>query len=1278
MAIGRALFIQSGNLKQLTDTDELQFGVWDRATAGALTIGGTNATSLSVGVAATFTASGTALTVNNDATVTGTLTNTGGIYANGGVDRSAAATLSLGTVNANRIDIGQSGVTTYILGDLDVAGAEAFHGIATFDVDATFKGNVTFGDGTGTDTVTFHSATRVTSDITFGTANRTINGAPNAAGNGYTLSVLGGASTGANGNGGDLLLAAGLPNGTGSYGSIVIGPSNIADDTAYQILTNGTDGTPAGIRYANGAGSNKWQLRIDGGAWVDIATGASLPSGTAYQHLEYNSGWVAVDDLTLPQTGGASGTRQLSVQANAVGAGDNLYVSGGAALGSSGAGGGAAVLQGGLSDGTGTTGLAAIRSQVAPSTGNTGSVSVYSGDTTTGTSGAVVIQSGTATGAGTSGDVTIVTGGTSGGTYGNLRMYRNIKLQSVVGTEYARVNFMCVNKNASTGFATGTRFGAGTDFGMVWQYKGDGTQVTMETAAVDTAGGPMTFGAGAGGAASTGPGGGGGTVTLEGGAGGASAVAQNAGAGGVAVVTGGVAGVASGGSGNGGAGGDVQITATAGGNSASGTGGAGGIIYLTPGLAGTGGSPVDGYVRLGNTGDDFAYLMFENTAIGAITNPATSGAGFRADDSGVMQFRNEGGDWTSFGSGTVPDGTAQYQHLEWTGAAWSAVDDLTLPNGANRTIAIADSGTARSLTMHGSDGAAATNSGGATIIRGGAGNTTGTGGDVLIDAGASGSGTGGALKMSGGDSTSGTPGEAWLNGGVGDGVYADIYIGNESGGTIYINQGVTWADTSPANGIEITAQAASNDEGGYVSIYGGSSAAAGSVGGAVGIQGGTSTSGTGTGGDASLQGGTCTSGNGGDANVFGGTGNVAGDVNIKGGNGNISGTAGAVNITGGETLSSGTPGGVVIAGGSVTTGTGANVTIRGGSGSVANGVVLIGDSNTLRVQIGGTASTQYQFQGNSGNRLRSNANQTIVMYGDEDHIIRVADASTQTDGGDLQVVAGDASTGNGGVGGGLSLTAGDGDGAGTGGSLYLQAGGSGSGAGGTVTIRGGNSTTGTDGLVVVGDSDTSLVRIGNATNYVSFDVDATPPLLSFVGTATINLPGAGTGTNFQINSVGVGNTVTAPNLDTLTDGSNADALHTHTGLGTAAFVDVALTQGTAAVNDVCYVVNNGGTANADKTDNTAAATADKCKALGVYGQGGADTVRVTGLCSVVCEDASSPGDDVYLSETTTGRVQVAVPTTTGRFLTFVGKVKVGGGVGATISILVQPARPIGL
>lgn len=72
-------------------------------------------------------------------------------------------------------------------------------------------------------------------------------------------------------------------------------------------------------------------------------------------------------------------------------------------------------------------------------------------------------------------------------------------------------------------------------------------------------------------------------------------------------------------------------------------------------------------------------------------------------------------------------------------------------------------------------------------------------------------------------------------------------------------------------------------------------------------------------------------------------------------------------------------------------------------------------------------------------------------------------------------------------------------------------------------------------------TSTGAVTIGPGAISISGDaVIATGKTLSTTGTGMINLPAL-----FKINSTAVGATVTAPNLDTLTNGSNADALHVH-------------------------------------------------------------------------------------------------------------------------------------
>lgn len=85
------------------------------------------------------------------------------------VDANAAVkTLNIGGVQASEVVIGQDGVTVSIPGDLDVAGAIGVVNQTTFQQDATFLGNVSFGDSDSPvdDTVSFANAT-INSAITF-------------------------------------------------------------------------------------------------------------------------------------------------------------------------------------------------------------------------------------------------------------------------------------------------------------------------------------------------------------------------------------------------------------------------------------------------------------------------------------------------------------------------------------------------------------------------------------------------------------------------------------------------------------------------------------------------------------------------------------------------------------------------------------------------------------------------------------------------------------------------------------------------------------------------------------------------------------------------------------------------------------------------------------------------------------------------------------------------------------------------------------------------------
>lgn len=138
-----------------------------------------------------------------------------------------------------------------------------------------------------------------------------------------------------------------------------------------------------------------------------------------------------------------------------------------------------------------------------------------------------------------------------------------------------------------------------------------------------------------------------------------------------------------------------------GGNSSVGNGGSAWIQGGTSTAVGKDG----GHVGLkGGWGDARNGVVFvNNETVGDIskwpffvhTNTAWQWAGLRfdavarrwqwkADDTDIFDDDS----WFYFPTGAVPDGTVQYQHLEWDGATWVTVDNLTLPAGT-RTIRVA-------------------------------------------------------------------------------------------------------------------------------------------------------------------------------------------------------------------------------------------------------------------------------------------------------------------------------------------------------------------------------------------------------------------------------------------------------------------------------------------------------------------------------------------------------------------------------------------------------------
>ena len=79
-----------------------------------------------------------------------------------GIDAATATTLTIGGTTASSITLGSASIPVSIPGDVNTVNG------TTFQTDATFEGAVTFGNGDAGDTVSFNAATTVISNINMG------------------------------------------------------------------------------------------------------------------------------------------------------------------------------------------------------------------------------------------------------------------------------------------------------------------------------------------------------------------------------------------------------------------------------------------------------------------------------------------------------------------------------------------------------------------------------------------------------------------------------------------------------------------------------------------------------------------------------------------------------------------------------------------------------------------------------------------------------------------------------------------------------------------------------------------------------------------------------------------------------------------------------------------------------------------------------------------------------------------------------------------------------
>ena len=210
------------------------------------------------------------------------------------------------------------------------------------------------------------------------------------------------------------------------------------------------------------------------------------------------------------------------------------------------------------------------------------------------------------------------------------------------------------------------------------------------------------------------------------------------------------------------------------------------------------------------------------------------------------------------------------------------------------------------------------------------------------------------------------------------------------------------------------------------------------------------------------------------------------------------------------------------------------------------------------------------------------------------------------------------------------------------------------------TAAGALTLNGAAGINLQHNGTTNLV-VGSAALTVQSGI-----VLGTTGSGNINLPNNGSA-RFQIEGSAVGSTVTAANLDTLTNGSNADSLHTHAA-GTATTITVAGTAGeTLAIGAPVVFDDASGTAKVFKADangagelvnvagfSTSAPAADAAASVLVAGE-----IAIPDAIWDSVPAVGNVGQKVFLSENA-GKVTLTAPSTAGSTVQKVGLVTRGG------------------
>lgn len=418
--------------------------------------------------------------------------------------------------------------------------------------------------------------------------------------------------------------------------------------------------------------------------------------------------------------------------------------------------------------------------------------------------------------------------------------------------------------------------------------------------------------------------------------------------------------------------------------------------------------------------------------------------------------------------------------------------------------------------------------------------------------------------------------------------------------------------------IDVDTSTTGATAGGTLTVRSGSGVAAAAA--VAGGDGGATTFTSGNGGAASTTAGGVP-GQGGLSRLQGGTGGAGAASTNGGADGGRIQIVGGVGGAGGAATTAGAGAPIQITGGAAGANgggggaSGGDVIIKGGTATTGgtDGILSLGTSNTAAVDIGASGITTTV----TGNLTQVTGAVSLTAN---------AASSFTTSVGALTLTAAAASTWKTSV--------------------------------GLLTLEG------AAGIQLNGAAATSYLTVGATANRIVIQSGIE---LETIGTGMIDLPSL-----FKINNTAVGATVTAANLGTLTNGSNADALHVHAAAA-ATTVTVsgtvnAATLAIVAIGSPVVFANDGGSPRVFNADSDAAGRVTVVGlATTAAGLGAAVSVQVAGelLTANGAWDPTFPnattdvGSRVYLSEIA-GKLTLTAPSTSGATVLRVGHVTVGG------------------